>query len=315
MSCFHNCSLRYLVKYLCESIHERHFIINIQWITFIRFLLADSIECQISYEWLDDSAHGVRFSGNYQDAIIVINNLKAYGIAAAPYDKPIQCIERYPDTNQYVYSLATVLNLDDRDLHQTYTFVQVAEDLQTADVIFSLIRVNKSSCNVQWAHDDYIEEFLCDRQACFRKNVRLRVVDDTLLRVTKHFTREDTRMNCTKVDNLLHDLGQELKLNMVLSVSGVATQHKHASKNLATQLHRYAFDYARDVRGFQYAFVPTTHPVMHNIYVKKLNGKEMKIVDPALWVWKKKDDGLSCPFKDHKGESVTNIFVDLNREK
>ncbi|CAM2725326.1 unnamed protein product [Rotaria socialis] len=57
--------------------------------------------------------------------------------------------------------------------------------------------------DVQWAHDDYIEEFLCDRKACFRKNIRLHVVDDALLRVTKHFTREDTRMNCTKVDNLL----------------------------------------------------------------------------------------------------------------
>ncbi|CAM4809163.1 unnamed protein product [Rotaria magnacalcarata] len=57
--------------------------------------------------------------------------------------------------------------------------------------------------DVQWAHDDYIEEFLCDRKACFHKNIRLYVVDDALLRVIKHFTREDTRMNCTKVDNLL----------------------------------------------------------------------------------------------------------------
>ncbi|CAF2177902.1 unnamed protein product [Rotaria magnacalcarata] len=111
------------------------------------FLLADSIECQISYEWLDDSAHGVRFSGNDQYATMATNNFKVYEVAAMPCEKPIQCIGRYLDTNQYVYSLATVFNLDDRDLNQTYKIVQAAEDLQTADVNFSLNRVNKSSCS------------------------------------------------------------------------------------------------------------------------------------------------------------------------
>ncbi|CAF2072992.1 unnamed protein product [Rotaria magnacalcarata] len=50
---------------------------------------------------------------------------------------------------------------------------------------------------------NYVEEFLSDRKTCFRKNIRLCVMTETLLRVTKHFTRDDTRMNCTKVGNLL----------------------------------------------------------------------------------------------------------------
>jgi hypothetical protein len=57
--------------------------------------------------------------------------------------------------------------------------------------------------NIKVADDDYIEEFLCDTKTCFRKNIRLHIYDTALLRVTKHFTRKDTRMNCTKVDNIL----------------------------------------------------------------------------------------------------------------
>ncbi|CAF3283269.1 unnamed protein product [Rotaria socialis] len=57
--------------------------------------------------------------------------------------------------------------------------------------------------DIEWAHDDYVEEFLCDRKAFFRKNIRLLVVGEALLRVTKNFTRKDTRMNCTKVENLV----------------------------------------------------------------------------------------------------------------
>ncbi|CAF4692516.1 unnamed protein product [Rotaria sp. Silwood1] len=57
--------------------------------------------------------------------------------------------------------------------------------------------------NIEQVHDDYVEEFLCDTKTCFRKNIRLDIVDKTLLRVTKHFTRKDTRRNCIKVDSLL----------------------------------------------------------------------------------------------------------------
>ncbi|CAF0886671.1 unnamed protein product [Rotaria sp. Silwood1] len=57
--------------------------------------------------------------------------------------------------------------------------------------------------NIEQVHDDYVEEFLCDTKTCFRKNIRLDIVDKTLLRVTKHFTRKDTRRNCIKVNSLL----------------------------------------------------------------------------------------------------------------
>jgi hypothetical protein len=56
--------------------------------------------------------------------------------------------------------------------------------------------------DIEQVHDDYVEEFLCHTKTCFRQNISLHIGGDALLRVTKRFTRKDTRMNCTKVDNL-----------------------------------------------------------------------------------------------------------------
>ncbi|UJR23950.1 hypothetical protein I4U23_026918 [Adineta vaga] len=77
------------------------------------------------------------------------------------------------------------------------------------------------------------------------------------------------------------------------------------------KLSTHLCNYARDQRGFQYAFVQTTHPATRNIFVKKMNGEEKTIVDPATWIWKKKDDGLSCPFKDYVGEPTVNVLIKL----
>ncbi|CAF4339222.1 unnamed protein product, partial [Rotaria sp. Silwood2] len=99
-----------------------------------------------------------------------------------------------------------------------------------------------------------------------------------------------------------HDYDQELKPNIILSVSVVVTKSKHSGKSLAAHLSAHTCNYARYTKGFQYALVQTSNPATRNIYVKKMNGKEIMIVDPATWLWKKKDDGLSRPFKDYKGE-------------
>jgi len=56
--------------------------------------------------------------------------------------------------------------------------------------------------DIERVHDDYVEEFLCHTKTCFRQNICLHIGSEALLRVTKHFTRQDTQMNCTKVDNL-----------------------------------------------------------------------------------------------------------------
>jgi hypothetical protein len=108
-----------------------------------------------------------------------------------------------------------------------------------------------------------------------------------------------------------HDLQQKLKPNMVLEISVVATQSKHTGKGIATQFSTRVCDYARDTKGFQYAFAQTNNPATRYIFVNKMNGKEMTIVDPASWLWKKKDDGSSRPFNDYKGEPIVNILIQL----
>ena len=51
-------------------------------------------------------------------------------------------------------------------------------------------------------HDDYIEQFLFNTKICLSKNVNLYIKYESLERVTHSFTRESTRINCTKVDKL-----------------------------------------------------------------------------------------------------------------
>ncbi|CAF1048866.1 unnamed protein product [Rotaria sordida] len=111
-----------------------------------------------------------------------------------------------------------------------------------------------------------------------------------------------------------HDFDQKLQANMVLCISAGATRSQHSGKSLGIQLRTRICDHARNTKGFQYAFIKTNNPATRHIYVKKMNGKEMSILDPATWVWKKKGDGLSCPVKDYKGEPIVNVLVKLNEQ-
>jgi hypothetical protein len=60
-----------------------------------------------------------------------------------------------------------------------------------------------SQFNLIEAHDDYIEQFLVDTKTCLPNSIYPSVDYQLLKRVTKHFTRNTTRINCTK----LHSLG------------------------------------------------------------------------------------------------------------
>jgi hypothetical protein len=108
-----------------------------------------------------------------------------------------------------------------------------------------------------------------------------------------------------------HEFGQKLKPNIVLAITIDATHSQHSGKGLTSKLSKCACDYARDTRGFQYAFVQTCHPAARHIYVNKMNGEEKSIHNPATWIWEKKGDGVSCPEKDYKGEPIVNILIKL----
>ena len=56
--------------------------------------------------------------------------------------------------------------------------------------------------NIKQAHDDYIEEFLCDTKTFLCNNIHLTIDCKTLLRVTYNCTRDDMRNNCAKIQKL-----------------------------------------------------------------------------------------------------------------
>ncbi|CAF1147038.1 unnamed protein product [Rotaria sordida] len=51
-------------------------------------------------------------------------------------------------------------------------------------------------------HDDYIEQLLFDTKTYLPNNVRLCIDYKSLQRVTHNFTRDATRINCTKINDL-----------------------------------------------------------------------------------------------------------------
>ncbi|CAF1402021.1 unnamed protein product [Adineta steineri] len=53
------------------------------------------------------------------------------------------------------------------------------------------------------SHDCYIEEFLCDTKTYFQNNITLLTHYEALQRVTYDFIRDDTRINCTKISELV----------------------------------------------------------------------------------------------------------------
>jgi hypothetical protein len=114
---------------------------------------------------------------------------------------------------------------------------------------------------------------------------------------------------------LRHDFHHELKPQMVLHISVGGTLASHSNKGVASGLRKAVCAHARDIRGFQYAFVQVNNEVTRYIYVDKLGGKELTKIDPSTWIWKKKADGLSCPYRDYKGGPIPNILIDLIHNK
>ncbi|CAF2938854.1 unnamed protein product [Rotaria sp. Silwood2] len=69
---------------------------------------------------------------------------------------------------------------------------------------FSIIKFpHLINLTLNLAHDDYIEEFLFDTRTCLPNNiVHLNIFYHQLKRVTHHFTRDTTRINCAKLNSL-----------------------------------------------------------------------------------------------------------------
>ncbi|CAF1399068.1 unnamed protein product [Adineta steineri] len=107
------------------------------------------------------------------------------------------------------------------------------------------------------------------------------------------------------------DFGQELKPNMVLHVTLCAVHSQYAGKGIITQMCKRICDYASKEKGFQYILVQVTSQATRHIWVNKLGGKEVTIIDPTTWIWKRKGDEVLYPYKDYEGGLIPNILVKL----
>jgi hypothetical protein len=56
--------------------------------------------------------------------------------------------------------------------------------------------------DIQQVHDDYIEEFLFNTKTYLQNNILLDIKYKSLQRVTHDFTRDDTRINCAKINEI-----------------------------------------------------------------------------------------------------------------
>ncbi|CAF4158659.1 unnamed protein product [Adineta steineri] len=147
------------------------------------------------------------------------------------------------------------------------------------------------------------------------------IADDLYFGHKKHPYNPSGPPACTPVIDILdemddmfinRDFGQELKPHMVLHIWMGATRADHSGKGLATRLREVTIDHARDVKGFQYVFVQATGPATRHIYLK-MGGKIVTEVDPTTWIWKKKDNGISCPYKNYNKGHIPNILIKMTQ--
>ncbi|CAF2713133.1 unnamed protein product [Rotaria sp. Silwood2] len=146
------------------------------------------------------------------------------------------------------------------------------------------------------------------------------IAGDLFLAHIKHPYDTDSSAHFLAIGDLCHemnhlfisrDFGQELKPNSVLNIIATAVRGEHSGQGLASRMTRILCDHARKAKGFQYAFVQATHPAARHIYRNKMGGRQVSLIDPTIWRWKKKFDRLSYPYKDYQDDLIENILIKL----
>ncbi|CAF5048337.1 unnamed protein product, partial [Rotaria sp. Silwood1] len=59
---------------------------------------------------------------------------------------------------------------------------------------------SRAELQILQVHDDYIEEFLLNTKTYLQNNILLDIDYESLQRVTHDFMRDDTRINCAKIN-------------------------------------------------------------------------------------------------------------------
>ena len=56
--------------------------------------------------------------------------------------------------------------------------------------------------NIRQCHDDYTEEFLLNTKTYLHNSISIDIDLESLARITQNFTRNETRINCSKVNEI-----------------------------------------------------------------------------------------------------------------
>ncbi|UJR29531.1 hypothetical protein I4U23_010748 [Adineta vaga] len=89
-----------------------------------------------SYEMDDNSAHGVRCSGNDQFIVVAFNSFQCFMLYFYNNKSSIQMRIDYPYTNIYVYSLDIISTADNESFPKTYIFAYICESIELRHALF-----------------------------------------------------------------------------------------------------------------------------------------------------------------------------------
>jgi hypothetical protein len=121
------------------------------------------------------------------------------------YVRVVSLYDEYPFEHEFFvriqksFPFVEKLSLNNRKPQNAKQSYEANNDHRNVSVIQYSFLYQLSIVNV---HDDYIEEFLFDTKTYLPNNVILFIKYESLERVTHNFTRDVTRINCTKIDKL-----------------------------------------------------------------------------------------------------------------
>ncbi|CAF4302602.1 unnamed protein product [Rotaria sp. Silwood2] len=113
---------------------------------------------------------------------------------------------------------------DERPFEHEF-FLQIAESFPFMEKLSLYNHEPQQNKNLKWlmieythltkldlvaTHENYVEQFLNNTKTCLLNNIYLRVRYDSLQKVTDDFTRDATRVNCSKIIGLVSNNKQKL---------------------------------------------------------------------------------------------------------
>ncbi|CAF3025040.1 unnamed protein product [Rotaria sp. Silwood2] len=165
-----------------------------------------------------------------QDATSIVSYISTYTVACSIFSLPFAfdyLVDLGNIFSNIVFSYVTYLVVQDNDAFRYEFFVRIArsfpllkylrifniESQLLADLLtlstdhsqsYSMVEYSYlTSLDVAYSHKDYLEQFLNETKAYVPCLTELRVCHRYLKIVTENFTREATRCNCAKVNQLI----------------------------------------------------------------------------------------------------------------